>query len=209
MRCYICHTKIFSKDKSFICAACRDGFVPISFSKCIPLSDGHNLNYTTLFLYDLTLKYALHQFKFRKEVRMNKLFTNLFLEHFNLLNPPDIIIPIPSHPLTNIKRGYIPMFLIAKRISEIADIPLSCSVRKYFFRSIFQNRKFQNREERISSQGNRFYIKNRNIMGIKDKKILLLDDVVTTGATLTETASLLYSNGAKEVEALILAATPI
>lgn len=209
MRCYICHTKIFAKDKSFICTDCRDGFVPISFNKCIPLTGGNNLNYTTLFLYDLTLKYALHQFKFRKEIRMNKLFTNLFLEHFNLLNPPDIIIPVPSHPLTNIKRGYIPMFLIAKRMSEISDIPLSCSIRKYFFRSIFRNRKFQNREERISSLGNRFYIKKKNIADINGKKILLLDDVITTGTTLSESAALLYSNGAREVEALVLAATPI
>lgn len=212
MLCYTCNKKLPpspAKTNTLICQACRDGFVPVSFNKCVPLADGHNLNYTTLFLYDSTLKQALHNFKFRKEIRLRKLFTNMFLEHFNLLSPPDIIIPVPSHPITNIKRGYIPIYLVTKKICSVSGIPLSYSINKYFFKRSNQSQKQQNREQRISNMGNRFYIKKKYIPTIKDKKILLMDDVITTGSTITECAELLYRHGAREVEALVLAATPI
>jgi competence protein ComFC len=197
------------RSNTIICSNCKNGFVPVSFNKCITIDKQHYMNYTTLFLYDFTLKQALKRFKFYKEVRLRRLFENYFLEHLNLLNPPDIIVPVPSHPLTNIKRGYIPMFLLAKTIGSVSGIPVSYLINKCFFKIFNQSQKSQNREQRLSRMGNRFYISAINRTKAEGQKILLLDDVITTGTTITECAELLYRYGAKDVSALVLAATPI
>lgn len=197
------------KPKELICQKCRDGFIPISFTKSFMLQNNHYFQYSTLFLYDSTLKDTIRRYKFKKEIRLNNVLVNIFIEHLNLISDYDLIIPVPSHPITNIKRGFIPMYILAKKISEITKIPVEYILKMNILNLFNQNQKTKNRKERLSNKGNRFYIRMINRSKIINKKILLIDDVITTGSTITECSELLFKYGAKEVEGLALAATPL
>ena len=61
----------------------------------------------------------------------------------------------------------------------------------------------QNKEERASNVKNAYYIKNEKI--VQNKKILLIDDIYTTGNTVNECSKMLKQAGAKEIGVLTLA----
>ncbi len=65
----------------------------------------------------------------------------------------------------------------------------------------------QSRQERIQNAKRSFYLENDPIQSaiLKNKTVILIDDVATTGATLDEAASVLKSAGARSIIALVLA----
>lgn len=103
----------------------------------------------------------------------------------SLLQEPDYqgieyIIPIPLHPKKEKIRGYNQSHVIAEGISEIMNVPIAekCLVRKVFTDT--QTKK--SREERYQNVKDIFDVKNA--AKIAGKHVLLVDDVLTTGATL-------------------------
>jgi len=110
----------------------------------------------------------------------------------------DLIIPIPLHRLRKIDRGYNQSYYIAKGLSKYFNIPLS---GKILFRSKFTKSQttlnLKEREENISGAFN--LKKHKTVSG---KNILLVDDVITTGATTNECAKVLLEAGANNVYAI-------
>lgn len=90
------------------------------------------------------------------------------------------IIPIPLHPKKEKKRGYNQSHVIAEGISEVMDIPIA---EKCLVRSIFTDTQTKkSREERWQNVKDIFEV--QNVEKLEHKHILLVDDVLTTGATL-------------------------
>ena len=104
----------------------------------------------------------------------------------------DIIVPVPLSDSSRRKRGYNQTFLIAEAIGAEINKPVRCSVRKI---RETKEQKTLNREERKLNLKNAFEV-TENISG---KRILLIDDITTTGSTLSEIAVLLRKNGAENV----------
>ncbi|MDE6796406.1 MAG: ComF family protein, partial [Ruminococcus sp.] len=104
----------------------------------------------------------------------------------------DIIVPVPLSDSSRRKRGYNQSFLIAEAIGAEINKPVRCSVRKI---RETKEQKTLNREERKLNLKNAFEV-TENISG---KRILLIDDITTTGSTLSEIAVLLRKNGAENV----------
>ena len=103
----------------------------------------------------------------------------------SLLQAPDyqgleFIVPIPLHPKKEKIRGYNQSHVIAEGISEIMNIPIAenCLVRRVFTDT--QTKK--SREDRWQNVKDIFEVKNPE--KLKGKHVLLVDDVLTTGATL-------------------------
>ena len=92
----------------------------------------------------------------------------------------DYIIPIPLHPKKEKIRGYKQSHVIAEGISEIINIPIAeqCLVRNVF--TATQTKK--SRDERWENVKDIFELKNAE--KLRNKHVLLVDDVLTTGATL-------------------------
>ena len=92
----------------------------------------------------------------------------------------DYIVPIPLHPKKEKIRGYNQSHVIAEGINEIMNVPIAekCLVRKVFTDT--QTKK--SREERYQNVKDIFDVKNA--AKIAGKHVLLIDDVLTTGATL-------------------------
>ena len=113
----------------------------------------------------------------------------------------DIIIPIPLHYTRLIKRRYNQSGLLAKELGKITGL-------KVDYTSVIRHKKtrpqveFSGRE-RIKNVKGVFSVKHPE--KIKGKRIVLIDDVMTTGSTMKECAMALRKAGAKSVDALTVA----
>lgn len=117
------------------------------------------------------------------------------IKKYNISGNIDFIIPVPMYKSDKAKRGYNQCELIAKELSHISGIP-------HKFNIVFKIRKTPHqkelsRKERKANLKNAFKVKNPE--KISGKNILLIDDVCTTGSTLSEIAGLLKNNGAGKV----------
>lgn len=113
----------------------------------------------------------------------------------------DILVPSPSNPNKYVERGFIPSLLIAKELSNCLAIP---SRELFFITPIacrFRDISYTEGRELIKYRDNQC----RRI--VSGNVVLLLDDVVTTGRTLTLLADVLKSVGAEEVYAMALSQT--
>lgn len=113
-----------------------------------------------------------------------------------------VVIPIPLTKRSLHKRGYNQAVLISETLNKIPEIKIVTNVLFKTKNHLPQN-KIKNRQERMNNVINSFGLKNGE--KIKDKIILLVDDVSTTGATLREARNILKENGAKKVYAFTLA----
>ena len=96
----------------------------------------------------------------------------------------DYLIPVPLHPKREKKRGYNQSLMIAKGISEVTGIPIG---EKFLIRAVntaTQTKK--NKEERYQNVKDIFQLQNGK--ALEGKHILIIDDVLTTGATLESCA---------------------
>jgi ComF family protein len=109
----------------------------------------------------------------------------------------DIIISVPLHQLKKTERGYNQSFYIAKEAGRILNTPVKQNLlkRKKFTRSQ-TTMTLAEREENIR---NAFSVKNSKL--IKGKNILIIDDVITTGATISECGRILLKAGANKIYA--------
>ena len=100
----------------------------------------------------------------------------------------DYIVPIPLHPKKEKIRGYNQSHVIAEGISEIMNIPIA---DKCLVRSIFTDTQTKkSREERWQNVKDIFNIENPELL--ENKHVLLVDDVLTTGATLMSAGKALF-----------------
>lgn len=124
---------------------------------------------------------------------------NLFIEKNKITKNDFILIPIPITKRSLNKRGYNQSEFIAKTLDQ--DLVNSNILYKKT-NHISQN-KIKNKNERRNNIKNSFEVKNIN--KAKDKIIILIDDVTTTGATIIEARKVLKNAGAKKVYGFTLA----
>lgn len=112
----------------------------------------------------------------------------------------DALVPVPSGFFSVEKRGFSPAEVIAERISVRLNIPLEFALDADFDKA---EQKTLSRKSRIRNAHKCFHIaKDAEIRG---KRLLLIDDVTTTGSTLSALAELLLEHGAAEVMAAVFA----
>lgn len=122
------------------------------------------------------------------------------LEQFFIKNQFDAIIPIPLSLWRFRERGYNQSEIIAKTLANRLGIKINLDLKKV---KETESQASLSRTQRISNLDNAFAYE-----GILSGKVLLVDDVATTGSTLKSAASALKSAGAKEVWAFTLAYEP-
>ncbi|MEL7120183.1 MAG: ComF family protein, partial [Bacteroidota bacterium] len=99
----------------------------------------------------------------------------------------DLLIPIPLHPKKQIQRGYNQSELIGKGMAEVMNKPIMCDVLKKEINTNTQTNK--SRADRLSNVTNVFSLINEK--AIEGKHILIVDDILTTGATIEAAATVL------------------
>ncbi len=128
---------------------------------------------------------------------------DIFIKKNNLKNKKIILVPIPITKKSMNKRRYNQSTLICKiLIKDKEDFKLEESFLKKTKNHSPQN-KIKNRATRLENVRNSFGV--GNVEKIKSQTIVLIDDVVTTGATLKEARKVLKTSGARKVLAFVLA----
>lgn len=109
----------------------------------------------------------------------------------------NLIIPVPLHSLKKAERGYNQSLYLTKGISKELKIPFNPGILK---RIRFTNTQTTlTLKERKENVGGAFKVLHRE--KIKGRNILLVDDVITTGATISECGKVLLNTGANKVYA--------
>ncbi|MBO4412699.1 MAG: ComF family protein [Clostridia bacterium] len=161
------------------------------------------------FIYKDKIAAKIKQFKYENKKFYAKAFAALmlvsFLELKNLGYEFDFIVPIPLHEEKLKERGFNQSELIANEFSKLVDIPVETDVVKRVVNTPSQTNF--SKIEREANMKNAFKVVNKKFC--KNKSILILDDIITTGATAESLAKELKKAGAASVCAIALARTEI
>lgn len=207
--CPSCGNKLNSGEES-ICVNCFLQIKPASPGRIshdyqhMFKAKGNITGFTSLYIFekDKEIQKIIHAIKYQNRFRTGELLGRLLGE--KILNENweiDLIVPVPLHHLKKAERGYNQSFYIAWGVNKILHRQLDDhSIKRIKYT---ETQTAMNIVERVENITGAFSVKhNRNILG---KNILLIDDVVTTGATVSECGGVLIENGAAKVYAASLA----
>lgn len=200
-KCVLCG-KLLEKEETDLCHSCRCDTPECPESN---LKLPYLAHWSALWYYEGTVRGSILRFKFHgkrsyAQTYGRMLAMKLLAEDTSF----DILTWVPISPIRRWCRGYDQVQLIAEAVGQemgITPQPLLVKVR--------HNRP----QSRLGSAARR----RANVLGayrfrekesIRDKQILLLDDIITTGATAGECARVLLTAGAKEVSCAAVAAAP-
>ena len=147
----------------------------------------------------------IHHFKYRKKIKLaiflgRAMASIIKSDHF--LKDADMIVPIPLFWWKNLRRGYNQAALLSEIISQECNIQVNNIIKR------IENTKSQTKLDEQARKKNVFNAFALKSNGIEDKTVLLVDDVITTGATINECARVLKDAGAKDVYSCVAAITP-
>lgn len=157
-----------------------------------------------LFKYEGIIKERLIKFKFNEKPYIYKSIVNFLIKNKKIcrfLESYDIIIPVPIHYKRKITRGYNQSALIARKLAKKLNI--NCEENVLFKKVNNKPQSTKNREDRKVNVIGAYYTKNKKL--IFNKKIILLDDIFTTGSTVNECAKVLINAGASKVDVITIA----
>ena len=192
-----------------LCPACRDALFPnpvnpaSSRSHYAPLQNQSQAwaGFVSLGPYDGLLRQLILDLKFRSALHVADLLGSLLaahLQHENL-GSFDLIVPVPLHLIRLQERGYNQSLEIGKRISRSLDVPIHTDRLLKIRHSPPQ--ETLNLGERKNAVKGVFTV----TASFAGTRVLLVDDVITTGSTLKECAQLLLQAGASRVTVAVAA----
>ena len=192
-KCLLCG-QLLSKDETDLCHHCRVEAPEFPHSSVrLSFLD----SWASVWYYEGNIRSSLHRFKFRRARHYARGYGRMLAMKLLRQHPEgfDVLTWIPISPLRRLKRGYDQVELLAKAVgAELGREPV---------RTL---RKIRNNppQSGITGQAQR----KANVLGVyravnpeqfRGKRVLLLDDIITTGATASEAARVLLTAGAEEV----------
>ena len=211
-------TSSLGTNESFLCSKCFASLSPlytthegvqkicrlcgreISGLKC-RCGGGTKNAYNTYsaYYFELPVSTLIRSFKYKAVTNLADWIADEMIKALKNENDYDLITCVPMHPLRKIKRGFNQSEILARRISEKLQIP---------YAAVLKRQRFTRKQATLSGMRRRknlinaFGIKEDHI---KNKRILLVDDVRTTGTTIISSANVLIDNGAEKVSAVTFA----
>lgn len=146
----------------------------------------------------------LHLLKYRNHPELGEALGKWFgdvIKSQDFFKEWDLIVPVPLHKMKKRRRGYNQSEEFAKGLSQSLNIPYRNLIRRKIFTET-QTKK--SRLQRLENVDQVFEIQED--INLLYQNVLLVDDVMTTGATLCSCANVLLANGAKNVDLATIAA---
>jgi ComF family protein len=151
--------------------------------------------------FDGTLKELIHRYKYSGKDYLAAVLARLLLKEWPACPfEVDAIIAVPMPFWREVRRGYNQSFLLAKHLGKIWEKPV---IKGGIQRRWNRSQTNLTRAERLTNAARGFRMQKS--AGPPDKHVLLVDDVLTTGATLDACARLLKNTGVSRVSALTVA----
>lgn len=199
--CGICEQ--ISKDN--ICNKCKVKIKKLQRNKKHIYLTKHFTTHIYLFDYQDIIRQKIIQYKFQEKTYIYRSFVKIILNDKKIcgfLKNYDIIIPVPISKKRKKLRGYNQSELIAKIIAkQVSNLEYRCDLLYKIKDTLPQSSL--DKEKRKNNIKDAYYIKNEK--AVQNKKILLFDDIYTTGSTVNECSKILKQAGAKEIGVLTLA----
>jgi len=209
--CVGCKKELNLKTASFICEACLNN---IALNSGIECAAGK--------YQDPILREAIHQFKYQSAESLKKPLAELLIKYLkkeNLVEKlqlletrfstfPIVLVPIPLSWRKKLSRGFNQSELLAVEISKYLNLPIvNLLKRQKFTAPQARITDWKQRKENISGAfeltTNNKQLTTHNLRWYN--KVILVDDVSTSGSTLEEAARVLKEAGAKEIYGLVVA----
>lgn len=214
-RCPICHD-IVEPGFQMICGSCMKQLPFVTAPKCTkcgkPVPEGDDLCYDCsvtahaftegmgIFLYNEVMRKSMHYFKYMSRKEYGAFYAAAVwrfgrntLKRWN----PQVIVPIPIHKSRRRERGYNQAEVVAELLAGYMGIPVEKNILKRVNKTIAQ--KELTVEERRGNLKNAFVVNNASVPW---ERVLLLDDIYTTGSTMDAAASALKKYGIREIYCL-------
>ncbi len=210
--CPLCSHTFPSGYTDVFCPSCQSGFKPLPEASCslcsLPFAGKSNSSHLcgrcikqlpayrqvyAVGLYEQSLRHAIHQFKYNNKIGLDRslgiLLEQTVVSHLNI----DLVVPVPLHRKRLQQRSYNQALLLAREFARIRNLPVA---RDLLLKVC----------ETESQQGLSAKERVKNLLGVfklqgvvSARTILLVDDVMTTGATVEACSQVLLAGGAEAV----------
>lgn len=233
-RCILCQRTLtghMSDGRLEICSAClyelphnhcccprcalplpEDASAGVLCGRCIKKTPLFDYAYS-LFRYEDEVVSLVHQLKFAEKITYSRSLGEMLyslleeqlkeIESSLMVNKPDCLLPVPLHNSRLRQRGYNQSIEIARVMAKKLDIPIAYEVVIRRRRTSAQTGLHA--RQRLKNIRGAFEV----VADVKNKHLLIIDDVMTTGATVNELAKVLKKQHAARVGVLSIARAPI
>ena len=221
-RCTLCGSMI-RQGRPVFCLTCLSGITAIGSPLCtvcgLPFADSGGTDHLcgdciaspppfrvarALGVYEAALLDAIHLFKYNGNMTVGKELGRMMAAcDYNAfdIGAYSLVVPVPLHPRRLRKRGFNQALVLARQIGHRFSVPLDFTT---LIRDVDTGPQVNlGKSERDRNVRGAFAVTRRDT--IDDRKVLLVDDVYTTGSTVRECAGALRAGGAREVAVLTLA----
>ncbi|MCR5888118.1 ComF family protein [Hymenobacter sp. J193] len=207
---------LLARGEDHICTSCR-AQLPFTDYHLLPEAENplarrfwgkvpvqHALSYLR-FLRRGRVQHLLHQLKYRNQPEIGRVLGCWYgaelARHGLLTHDVNLIAPVPLHPRKLAKRGYNQTDSFAQGLADTLQLPWQAEALRRIEHTVSQTRK--NRVQRWENVAEVFAVANP--AEVAGKHVLVVDDVLTTGATLEACALVLLAAGARAVSIATIA----
>ena len=180
--CTRCAKRLPEMSEVLVCSQCRKQPPPYTHTQAI-------------FSYTYPVNQLITAAKFNHNFALLKLLGDQMAQHLAIESYPDVLIPIPLHPKRLRYRGYNQSLELAKCISKQTGIPINYTACQ----------RIKNTRPQVGLSADEREINIKDAFVVKWTKpdwqyIILIDDVMTTGGTVTELANQFLNSGIQRVD---------
>lgn len=155
--------------------------------------------------YEPPLDRVIHALKYGRMDFLGRDLAAALHDHFlEALQEEDVIVPIPLHSYRRLTRGYNQAEVIARPLADLLGVSLVRALRR---RRFTRPQTRLDRWERQANLERAFVVAPRKVNNLVGRRVLIVDDVTTTGATIEAAAGVIRRCGATSVSAITAART--
>lgn len=210
--CAVCQ-RLLVRGESVLCIGCLSD-LPLSyfwvweenpaFLELYKMIEVERVASLMLYRSDSEWRFPIYLFKYEGKLVVGRLLSRLLGERLKESSwEVDLIIPLPLHPIKRWIRGFNQAEVIAREVAKVLRVP--CEMRAVRRKRYTFTQTKRGKSERERAMIGAFAIKRGGRELLAGKRVLLIDDLLTTGATMEACGRVLLEGGVKELSVATLA----
>ena len=196
----------FALNQNFLCQKCNNTLKnQAKFNvENFPKKEKYFKELLYIFKYEGIIRKTILKYKFQEGSYLYKTFVNFILKNqkfFEFIKSYDTIVPVPISKKRYKERGYNQSYLIAKEISKKTKLELQnrCIIKR---KNVIEQSKLNKEKREKNIKGVYEIIDKENL---QNKRIILVDDIYTTGNTVNECCRILQKAQPKSISVIVIA----